>query len=102
MILTKKDYKNLLNYYNIKTKKKTSYKNLKNIGEKILAKKLCKCIKTVDKINENKSIPICTYSIFKNKNLNFQKFTCKKNKKIYGLKKTLKKTLKNSLKLNKK
>lgn len=100
MILTKKDYKNLLSYYNIKTKKKTSYKNLKNIGEKILAKKLCKCIKSVDKNNENKSIPICTSSIFKNKNLYFQKFTCKKNKKIYGLQKTLKNSLKSKLNKN--
>ena len=98
MILTKKDYQNILKYYKINTTKKISYKKLKNIGEKILAKKLCKCIKSIDKNNENKSIPICKTSIFKNKNLYFQKFTCKKTKKIYGLKKTLK----NSLKLNKK
>lgn len=90
MKLTKKDYKNLLKFYNINTKKYQSYKKLKYIGEKILAKKLCNCIKSVDKNNENKSIPICKNSIFTKKELSFKKFTCKKNFKIIGLKKTIK------------
>ena len=90
MKLTKKDYKNLLKHYNINTKKYKSYKSLKNIGEKIVSKKLCKCIKSVNKNNEFKSIPICLNSILKNRGLSFKNFTCKKSSKINGLKKTLK------------
>lgn len=90
MKLTKKDYKNLLKFYKIKTKKNISYKNLKKKGEKILASKLCKCIKKVNSKNENISIPICKSSIFNKKNLNIKKFTCKKNLSLLGLNKTKK------------
>lgn len=90
MNLTKNDYINLLEFYNVKYKKNNSYKNLKKLGEKILANKLCKCIKSVDKRNENKSIAICRSKIFKNRNITFRKFTCKRNKKIIGLNKTIK------------
>ena len=107
MILTKKDYKILLKYYNIKTKKKISYKNLKNIGEKILAKKLCKCIKKVGKQrkqeNERRDIGICRKSVISRKNLNIYKFKCK-NKKVLLPSKSgniIRKTSK-KLKLNKK
>ena len=90
MNLTKKDYRKLLNYYNITYKKNIFYKKIKILGEKILSKKLCKCIKKVDKKNENKSIGICRNAIFNYKGLTFKKFTCKKKQKIYGIKKTLK------------
>ena len=90
MNLTKKDYKQLLDYYQVKYKKNISYKKIKNLGEKILAEKLCKCIKKIDKNNENKSIAICKNSVFTYKGLTFKKFTCKKNNKIYGIKRTLK------------
>ena len=91
MKLTKNDYIHLLKYYNIDTKKYKSYKSIKNIGEKVVSKKLCNCIKSVDKNNENKSIAICRNSIFKKRGLSIKKFTCKKGYKINGLKKTLKK-----------
>ena len=90
MKLTKKDYKNLLGFYKIKTKKNISYKNLKKMGEKILANKLCKCIKKVNSKNENISIPICRSSILNKKNLNIKKFTCKKKLSLLGLNKTKK------------
>lgn len=90
MKLTKKDYKNLLNHYKIKIPKNTSYKKIKNLGEKVLANKLCRCIKKIDINNENKSIGICRNTIFNKKYLKFKKFTCKKRNKLFNLTKTKK------------
>jgi hypothetical protein len=58
--LTKNDYTKILEYY-----------------EKILAGKLCRCIKKVDKTNEGKSIGICTKTIFNRKGYTRGKFKCK-------------------------
>ncbi len=91
MKLTKKDYKKLLKYYKIKFSKNISFKKIKKLGEKILANKLCSCIKKINKNNklnknnESKSIAICRDAIFNRKNLNFKKFTCKKKKYISNL-----------------
>jgi hypothetical protein len=90
MKLTKKDYKNLLIYYKINIPKNISYKKIKNLGENLLAKKLCKCIKKIDLKNEKKSIAICRNSIFNKKYLNFTNFTCKKKNKLFNLNKTKK------------
>ena len=50
MDLTKEDYIKILNYYNIPIKNtRTSY--VKKMAEKIIAKKLCSCIKKVPNAN---------------------------------------------------
>jgi hypothetical protein len=85
--LNNKDYIQILEYYKKSIPK--SKRLLKIEAEKILATKLCKCIKKVDPINEAKSIGICTKSVINNKGYTRGKFTCrgkstihiKKNKK---------------------
>jgi hypothetical protein len=74
--LTNKDYKNILKYYN-KNISKSSKTNKRN-AEKILATKLCRCIKSFNTSDESKGIRICTSKIFQNRGLKRGKFTCKK------------------------
>ena len=74
-ILTDNDYIKILQYYN-KPIPKTK-RILKIEAEKILAAKLCRCIKKLDPTNEAKSIGICTKTIFVNKGLSRGKFKCK-------------------------
>ena len=50
---------------------------LKLQAEKILATKLCRCIKKIGLENEGKSIGICTKTIFNRKGLTRSKFKCK-------------------------
>ena len=97
MKLTRKDYTKLLLHYKINIPKNISFKKIKKLGEKVLAKKLCSCIKKLNKnnknnnqIDKNRSIAICRNAIFNKKNLNFNKFTCKKKYKLNNLKKTKK------------
>ena len=78
--LTNNDYISILKFYNIHIPK--SKRILKNIAEKIMAEKLCKCIKKIDPINETKSIGICTKSIFNNKGYTRGKFQCKKKQSV--------------------
>ena len=54
--LTKKDYVSILQYYKLPIPK--SSRLLKIKSEKIMAQKLCKCIKKIDPENEAKSIGI--------------------------------------------
>ncbi len=72
--LTNKDYINILKFYKMNIPK--SKQLLKIQAEKIMAEKLCKCIKKVGP-DEKKSIAICTKSIFNRKNLKRGKFNCK-------------------------
>ena len=71
------DYIQILKYYNLPIPK--SRQLLKEEGEKILALKLCKCIKKVDASanNEPRAIGICTKTIFNRKGLTRGKFKCK-------------------------
>jgi len=78
--LTINDYKHILEFYKKPLPK--SKRILKMQAEKILASKLCRCIKKVDKVNEARSIGICTRTIINNKGYTRGKFTCKKNQKI--------------------
>ena len=68
MKLTHKDYLTILEHYNIRIpinkKKNIDRKEVKTQAEKILATKLCRCIKKVNPNNENGSISLCTNSIF--------------------------------------
>ena len=71
------DYIQILNYYNVPIPK--SKKLIKEEGEKILALKLCKCIKKVNTKDDNepRAIGICTKTIFNRKGLTRGKFKCK-------------------------
>ena len=88
--LTNKDYISILKYYNKKISKSKIL--VKAQAEKIMAQKLCRCIKKVDPIYEAKSIGICTKSIFNLKGLTRGQFQCKKKQSVkFGKKnKTLK------------
>ena len=73
--LTNKDYVSILKYYKINIPR--SKRLIKKNAEKIMAEKLCKCIKKVDPVNEAKSIGICTKTIFNRKGYTRGKFKCK-------------------------
>jgi hypothetical protein len=72
--LNNKDYIQILEYYKKPIPK--SKRLLKMEAEKILASKLCKCIKKIDPTNEGKSIGICTKSVINRKGFRRGKFTC--------------------------
>jgi len=74
--LNNNDYKNILEYYNIAIPQ--SKRLLKIQAEKILAEKLCRCIKKIEPTNEERSIGICTKTIFTRKGYTRGKFKCKK------------------------
>jgi hypothetical protein len=105
MRLSLNEYKSILKYYNIDiTGMKQSI--IRKQAEDILAEKLCRCIKAVDKSKaktksnreETKAIAICKNSIFTKKNLKISKFTCKKKIALLNSKKS-KKLVKTSRKL---
>tara|TARA_B100000927_G_scaffold267082_1_gene240989 strand:- start:680 stop:988 length:309 start_codon:yes stop_codon:yes gene_type:complete len=80
MNLTTNDYKVILDYYNIPHKRK-SHRWIKNKSEKILATKLCRCIKKVtkkSKLKEPAAIAICKKSILQKRKLQNARFSCKK------------------------
>ena len=87
--LTNGDYEKILNYYRIPIPK--SRRILKLKAEDILSSKLCKCIKKVGPINEQRSIGICTKTVVNRKGFTRGKFKCKGKRSI-----SLKKTRKNS------
>lgn len=92
MKLTKKDYGNILKHYKKKVPK--TRKKRKETAEKILSAKMCKCIKAVQKtskVEEPGAIAICNKSIFRNRNLKFNRISCKKGYKFVKGKKTQKK-----------
>lgn len=83
MQLTHSDYNKLLRYYGV-IPKGTLY-DKKKIAHKIMANKLCKCIKKVQKtakLKEPAAIAICNKSIFQKRNLKHYRFTCKKKKEL--------------------
>lgn len=96
--ITTKDYKSILSYYNQPIP--GSSKLLKEKAEKILAEKLCRCIKQVDPINEQKSIGICTKTIFNRRGLTRGVFKCTGKRKV-EFHKTNKKNTKNQKNKNK-
>jgi len=71
--LTINDYKHILEFYKKPLPK--SKRILKLQAERILASKLCRCIKKVDKTNESRAIGICTKTIINNKGYSRGKFT---------------------------
>jgi hypothetical protein len=99
--ITKSDYIKILKYYNLNIPSKTE--EIKKTAEKILAEKLCKCIKKVSPNNEAKAIGICTKTIFNRKGLTRSNFKCtgrkyaffEKTKRNLTVPQTKNKTLKN-------
>jgi len=83
--ISKTDYSKILDYYGLTVPKKTE--DIKTNAEKILAKKLCSCIK---KVKEPRSIGICTKTVLNRKGLSRGKFKCKNGRSI-ELKKTARK-----------
>tara|TARA_B110000211_G_C13941068_1_gene491686 strand:- start:378 stop:749 length:372 start_codon:yes stop_codon:yes gene_type:complete len=84
MLLSIKDYIDILDYYNIDYGKNYTKNSLKKMTEKIIAEKLCRCIKAVPNKGrpETRPIGICRWSVIQKKNLEIHNFTCKKKKEL--------------------
>jgi hypothetical protein len=84
MVLTKQDYIKILNFYKINFSEDLPIKLLEKMAEKIIAEKLCRCIKKVSnkRYPKSKAIGICNYSVIQRKNLKIKGFTCKKKPKL--------------------
>jgi hypothetical protein len=91
--LSNNDYTKILEFYGKPIPK--SKRLLKIEANKIMANKLCICIKKLDPINESRSIGICTKTIFNNKGFTRGKFKCKGKKYVTFKKKSSRKTRKN-------
>ncbi len=99
--ITDEDYKKILEFYKIPIPK--SKRILQKKAEKILAIKLCRCIKKIGVENEARSIGICTKTVLNRKGLARKKFTCKKKQTVSFSKISRKnKSKKNKSKKNKK
>ena len=87
--LTKNDYISILRFYDIPIPK--SNRLIQKNAEKIMADKLCKCIKSVEKKIDDEpiAIGICTNTIFNTKGYTRGKFKCLK-KKFVDFRKTKK------------
>ena len=84
MKLTRGDYLKILHHYQPRTRKlswsKMTTKYVKERAHRILAEKLCRCLKRVSKTtnsDEGRQIAYCTRSIFKNRCLRHHGFRCK-------------------------
>jgi hypothetical protein len=88
--ITKSDYSKILEYYGLTVPKNAE--DVKAVAEKILAKKLCSCIKKVGpSMNaEPRAIGVCTKAVINRKGLSRGKFKCKNGRSI-ELKKTARK-----------
>ncbi len=88
--LSNNDYNAILKYYGIPINKKNIKKN-KLLAEHLLATKLCRCIKKVQKsskLSEPAAVAICNNSIFRKRNIKYHKFKCKKGYKLIRNNKT--------------
>lgn len=75
--MTKSDYEKILSYYKIPTDN-LSNSELKRQAEEILATKLCKCIKSVEKkVGPQNAIALCTASVIEKKGLKYYDMSCK-------------------------
>jgi hypothetical protein len=90
--LKNNDYVKILEFYNLSIPKLQNL--IKKKAEKILAEKLCRCIKKITiKKNESIAIGICTKSIINKKGFTRSKFKCK-NKEFIHIKKNKTRKLK--------
>jgi hypothetical protein len=75
--ITRSDYQKILSYYKLPFER-LSDRELKRQAEDILANKLCKCIKSVEKkTGTQNAIALCTASVFGKKGLKFFDMSCK-------------------------
>ena len=95
--LNKNDYITILQYYSIPYQNLTLFE-MATKAENILANKLCRCIKKVEKTTKEKkkAIAICTNSVLKQRNLKVYKYKCDKKIQLIPHKKTRKKLHKTS------
>jgi len=102
-ILTKDDYNSILKYYKIPISENMSNKEIKTKAENILASKLCKCIKKVDKKNksEKRAIAICRDAVIQKKGFDIFRFSCKKKAKLIPKKNTKISLIKRKMNKNK-
>jgi len=102
--LTNEDYISILNYYKIPVNENMSQDEIKNKAEKILASKLCKCIKKVDKTNksESRAISICRNAVIQKKGYEIYRFTCKNNPSLIPKKNTKTKIVKRKIRNSRK
>jgi ElaB/YqjD/DUF883 family membrane-anchored ribosome-binding protein len=86
--ITAEEYNAVLRYYDIDATGMNS-KQIKRQAEDILATKLCRCIKKVEKNVEEKTqaIAICTDSVISKKGFKISGYKCDKKKKVNNLSK---------------
>lgn len=85
MKLTRRDYIKILHHYQPKSQKRTTratgtMKSIKERAHKILAGKLCRCIKArpgLTAANEGRRVAYCTRTIFNSRGLRPHGFRCK-------------------------
>ena len=96
MTVTKSDYEKILSYYKMPFGN-LSTAELKRTAEDILATKLCKCIKAVErKVGTKNAISLCTASVFGKKGLKYFDMSCKGRAQLHSRKgRRLTKTRKN-------
>lgn len=86
--ITVDDYKKILLHYGKDIPMKDGYTDLPKLTQtahSILVKKLCGCIKKVEKYSklpERSIIPICKNTIFEKRGLRNYRFTCKSKRKL--------------------
>ena len=77
MNMTKSDYEKILSFYKMPIANLSTHE-LKRKAEDILATKLCKCIKAVErKVGNQNAIALCTASVFEKKGLKYFDMSCK-------------------------
>ncbi len=90
MKLSKQDYLDILNHYNIIYNKNLPINLLRKSTENIVAQKLCRCIRKVKNNDVNKDEPraiaICNNSVILKKNLGIYNFKCKNKIELKSLK----------------
>jgi hypothetical protein len=86
-----KDNIKILKYYKINIPK--SRKDIKKKAEKILSLKLCKCINKLNSNFKQRSVGICTKTVFNSKGLKRGTFKCKGKQPAIKFNKTKKITL---------
>jgi hypothetical protein len=96
MAMTTTDYEKILSYYKIPFAE-LSTRELKQTAEDILATKLCKCIKAVEKkVGTQNAIALCTSSVFGKKGLKYFDMSCRGRAQLQSRKgRRLAKTRKN-------
>ena len=84
--MNKSDYVKILEYYGKAIPE--TFTLIKRDAEKIMASKLCKCIKKVDSKNEERAIAICSNAIFGRKGVKRGTFKCRGKQIVNMSKKT--------------